>query len=378
MNIQREFNEPHRHEQSSYSPQDNPVQAPTRSHEGIHPRQERRSGSIVGDSQLGGYAMSRAIEKRWKGKESTLRASRPSIAPQRRESWMDKFEEAGKNAIRRSSTSTDALIDKLADKLNTWSPGTDVTNDKDESQQQQQQHARRESWSQRAYSFLFPSSPSSPLQQEHSSPQPAARPSLTRQAWSWLQPRKNSNATSQEDVEYLGSDVNYDDTQASFLVEKAKSNGAFFDDSTYRENFPSPPRSRSFSHSIRPSPYMKQPTRNYAQAARRSMDALNDDQQKQWFNADPESGRVAVPPLSVEHKMDDDQDTSTTQLLYDREEQQENDNEQLDKKTHHHNDTSPNKYHVVSSKQSPPPMKENIFDNDVENWKPHISGNTRE
>lgn len=97
MNIQREFNEPHRQEQSSYSPQDDPVQAPTRSHEGIHPRQERRSGSIVGDSQLGGYAMSRAIEKRWKGKEPTLRASRPSIAPQRRESWMDKFEEAGKN-----------------------------------------------------------------------------------------------------------------------------------------------------------------------------------------------------------------------------------------------------------------------------------------
>lgn len=227
---------------------------------------------------------------------------------------------------------------------------------------------------------MFPPSPSSPLQQEHSSPRPAARPSLTRQAWSWLQPRRNSNATSQDDVEYLGSDVSYDDTQASFRVEKTKGSGrGFFDSSNYRENFPSPPRSRSFSHSIRPSPYMNQPTRNYAQAARRSLDVMNGDQQKQWFNPDPESARIAVPPLSVEHKMDD-HNTSATQLLYDREEQQENDNKQVNKKQQHqqHQDTSPNKYHVVSNKQSPPPMKENIFDNDIENWKPHISGNTRE
>lgn len=284
-------------------------------------------------------------------------------------------------AFRRSSTSTDALIDKLADTLNTWSPGTNVTNDNNDRKQQQQQ--RRDSWSQKAYSFLFPASPSSPLHQEHSSPRPDARPSLTRQAWSWLQPRRNSNASSQEDVEYLGSDASYDDTQASFRVEKTKSSGggggAFFDSNDYRENFPSPPRSRSFSHSIRPSPYMnQQATRNYAQAARRSLDAVNGDQQSQWFNPDPESGRVAVPPLSVEHKMDDN-NTSTTQLLYDREEQQEeNDNKQSKNQHHQDNGTSPNKYHVVSNKQSPPPMKENIFDNDVENWKPHIAGNTRE
>ncbi|KAG2222974.1 hypothetical protein INT45_012952 [Circinella minor] len=128
------------------------------------------------------------------------------------------------------------------------------------------------------------------------------------------------------------------------------------------------------------------PTESYAKVARRSMTDTDESSNKghhgrvgvegeeeEWFECDPESGRVKVPPLSVPHA------PSTTSVernpsisLYDTMPHQQK-APATNKSRKQKNKQEKNKYHVVHHKKHPEedqgiPDREPRFDSDFENW----------
>ncbi|KAI8139141.1 hypothetical protein BJV82DRAFT_673003 [Fennellomyces sp. T-0311] len=370
---------------SSYSPQDSPTQAPTRhQEESVHPRQQQRMGSIEGEPTSGGHSIADIIERRWnKGKQREPNKSlqpqrpqflsRPSMEPEeRRESFVQRIEAAGQNVLRRSSSSADALIDKLSDALNSWSTGYDDQASKQEEPKQEDQEPKprkpmvdeqkqenRRSW---PLSFFF-----SPDEKER-------RTSWSDRAYSFFFRNNNNNNSNdheewgtQPDVEVQGSDEAYDDVQGSFkIMRPIKNSGAAKKQTTKR-----PGIMESIKGTTSTKETSKDQTRraSYAAVAKRSM-----TDQALWFNADPESGRIKVPPLSMQPPLTSQTNSSmdtpkktTSQLLYDT--------KPVSAPVNH------NRYHVVHHKKHPEedqeiPLREPRFDSDFENWMPQPEQNT--
>ncbi|KAI9477142.1 hypothetical protein BDB00DRAFT_934098 [Zychaea mexicana] len=524
---------------SSYSPQDSPTQAPTRHYDedSYHPtRQERRQGSITGDESGGlsshSHSKNRSIadmiEQRWKGKQIETKRqrqqpygdddqnnsqhptqrpmflSRPSMEPEeRRESFVQKIEAAGQNVFRRSSSSTESLIDKLSETLNAWSTGIDGVSSPEQRgkkvspEQQQSQHPpsgqEREQDQGRPISMSVKTAEQeeqhgeSPLhnkfplpaqsqsksaeqrqQDRHSWPlsllfnqqhydqdqqqvQGSRRMSWSDRAFSFLfQHTMTGNKPfewrEQEDIEFQGSDVAYDEVQGMFKLwkfsapattpsssavsrsskspvsnaataasstpssittdrSKSKDHDNPYEHNAYQHEFPSPPKLRVRNESlptgkqaihhaeiIPPSSTRKGsienwPSESYANVARRSMshettngtknkNGKNGNNIKNWFNADPESGRVKVPPLSVPGAPSE----QSSKSLYDATGIIANTSKK--NKSAYDPQSNKNKFHVVHHKKHPEedqgiPDREPRFDSDFENWKPSPEGNTR-
>lgn len=310
--------------QSSYSPQDQPLQAPMRATEyaGKHADCPRNVIPSSSNGRRGGGVVDR-FSSVFKGKEpDTATSKRPSIeaASERRTSFFERIEQTGKDGkddfschypmgvaltlvyivLRRSSAmapNTSAIIDKLADTLNSWSPGID---------EPPPAPGERRSWSERAFSFLFHTNGTT------TSSSSAAAPYQKQKS-------ETQEGKSQSDIEVYTSDDLYDDVQRSFRTEHAtaaSSSRQYPPGSSIRmqpmTRRPGEKKAIHRAEVIHDRPWSSsQPTDPRAAARRRSLQNAkpsfrssrrsddDDEEQRSWFNSDPESGRVAVPPLSV-------------------------------------------------------------------------------
>ncbi|KAF7728944.1 hypothetical protein EC973_005339 [Apophysomyces ossiformis] len=401
------------HDQASYSPQDEPLQAPTFT---TRPRERERMGSITGEENFG----------------------------QRKESWWDKINYVARETVRRSSQNTELVIDKLADALNNLNPGIDTP--------KPTRKERSVSWSERAFALLFnrgnvnekemqpktfeyePSDcaydyvqsllgiPDHAMMAPNDTEEHETKPKTRAHQEYW--------GSKQEDIEVQGSDETYDNNQASFNTDEDHYKGRIMhhrhdapahpraamtrtlfnaeyspvpyessedDESTYQRHIrgsmsgsvppPPPPPKDEIPTSSRNGLDASLPSslETYADVVRRQA-ALNAERfavphslrrpspqpqrrpgsnmtrstsQDSWFNADPESGRIPVPPLSV---------TLSSQTAEPVEEKDVPDNPgekssvARGPETEHHVDVVDRKKGGLSNERDVP------FDSDFENW----------
>ncbi|KAI9317703.1 hypothetical protein BX666DRAFT_1877565 [Dichotomocladium elegans] len=347
MDIEKEFAT--RVDQTSHSPRGNLAQGPTRATQEapVHDSVEDRRGSVGGPT-IGGnsYAAAETIEHRWKGKKPADPKGHRFVPapPPEQDTWIDRLEEVGKDgmAIHRSSEATDVVLDKISDTLSSWSASLERAT----------MHGDHPtSWSEKALSFL-----------RH-------KPATNHTSSSTSSADKQPQCRGQHDVECMGSDDHYDATQGSFRLEPE----------SVVINEPARPlqkqRGRSHSHQEFPSA-----TTSKAQpvGARRRRSSIHDpNEPSHWFDTNPESARVSVPPLST-NPPETPTDTATprTQLLYDQKSPTAPDaaamNHPGNTQDLHEYDR---RFHVVESKKSPGQPcdwnADNLMDSDFENWKPH-------
>ncbi|KAI9262153.1 hypothetical protein BDA99DRAFT_560034 [Phascolomyces articulosus] len=298
-------------------------------------------------------------------------------------------------------------------------------NEQDNQQKQlhpQEEDTRRLSWSERAFSFLFnrPLFSSSPNRktdewgnqkdvevQGSDAAYDDIQGSFKFWSLSGATPFSSESASPPSSTTAMVPSSSKEATATTSKKSPRKKRSNSHQPNSYNHDFPSPPKVRMRNESL---PSGKQavhhaeiipssgagaieqwPTESYARAARRSMtnghggkeqqqsshSQQQNEEEEKWFDSDPESGRVKVPPLSMPRAPSNETGASRSQSLYDSlpsvtitPTKSTRDKMRNRKKK---NNKEKNKYHVVQHKKHPEedqgiPDREPRFDSDFENW----------
>ncbi|ORY96314.1 hypothetical protein BCR43DRAFT_491477 [Syncephalastrum racemosum] len=345
---------------TSYSPQDEVKHAPMRA---ATARQTERHPYGNVDIDLNDEGGTARYEK---GKQPMYSRSsaekdehKPELHPQRRESWVERIEAAGKDAFRRSSfpANSDAIIDKLADTLNTISPGietpysyfdhrqkrneTEKATTQEKKADNRRKPEKRMSWSQRAMSF-FTARPTSEGDEHSQDGQEMKEPA------EWK---------TQADIECEASDAAYDDLQGTFVTTQ---------ESISSERYKKPIHRAQVMPQLDPS--AAKPT--YASLLVTKNGDMED--QSNWFNSNPETARIQVPPLSNTMKAPKDRNTigihnATTQQDNKHQKKQQHKNKEA------YPTAEPRKTQRKALIEKGTTDVDTQFDSDFENWRHPVS-----
>lgn len=258
------------------------------------------------------------------------------------------------SALRRSSfpTNPDLIIDKLADTLNTISPGIEPSSYFDQQQSKnsagkapsqqkrtdnRHQPEKRMSWSQRAMSF-FTARPASE-QDDHSQ-----KGQEMKEPGGWK---------TQADIECEGSDAAYDDVQGTFV--------------TTQEDI-SPEKDKKPIHTAQVVPQVDSVAPKPTYASLLHTKDVDIEEQRKWFNANPETARVPVPPLSNTMKAPRDRNSSATQVRPTTQQNNKHHKRQQNNKEAYPT-AEPRKTQRKALLEKGTTEVDTQFDSDFENWR---------